>query len=263
MAQRRRGALRQADQAPAQAGHVRLARRAAGRDQALPRRDQRRPKTLRLDRPAGAHPREGPPRNPGVRRNPLGTLRARRDALVLPTVDRHRGRVVKEMGDGFLVEFASAVAAVRCAMELQHLMAEANAAIDEERAIVLRIGINLGDVAVDDADIQGDGVNIAARLEAIADPGSICISGSMFEQVERQMSVAWKDLGARELKNIARPIRVYRVTSRAKASPGGTSAQRPAAPSIAVLPFTNMSGDPEQDYFTDGVTEDIITELSR
>ena len=193
----------------------------------------------------------------------LARLRERRDTVLLPAVDQHRGRLFKQMGDGFLVEFASAVDAVHCAVALQERMAEANAGTEQERAIVLRIGINLGDVVVDDTDIHGDGVNIAARLETIADPGGICVSAGVYEQVERQLPLAGEYLGPQALKNIARPIRAYRITARAKVSPGPARTNRPAEPSIAVLPFANMSGDPEQEFFTDGVSEDIITELSR
>src|SRR5262245_52373859 len=201
-----------------------------------------------------------------VERDEAGTLtrlRERRDSVLVPLVDQHRGRLFKQMGDGFLVEFASAVDAVRCAMALQEQMAAANAAGDQESAIVLRIGINLGDVVAEGADLQGDGVNIAARLETIAEPGGICVSAGVFEQVDRHLVLASEDMGPQALKNIARPVRTYRVAARARSSPGAARTGRPAEPSIAVLPFTNMSGDADQDYFADGVTEDIITELSR
>ena len=143
----------------------------------------------------------------------LARLRERRDAIILPLVDHHRGRLFKQMGDGFLVEFASAVDAVRCAMALQERMVVANAASAQEQAIVLRIGINLGDVVVDDTDIHGDGVNIAARLETIADPGGICVSAGVFEQFDRQLPLAGEDMGPQALKNIARPVRAYRITN--------------------------------------------------
>jgi adenylate cyclase len=192
----------------------------------------------------------------------LAALRQRRGGILEPLVAQHQGRIVKLMGDGVLVEFASAVDAVQCAIELQKRMADANRGLPDHRAIVLRIGVNLGDVVIDGLDIQGDGVNIAARLEAMAEPGGICISGSVFEQVERHLPVACDDLGDQTLKNISRPVRVYRVT--------GTEVIRtdegslaPTKPSIAVLPFANMSGDPEQEFFVDGLTEDIITALSR
>src|SRR3954452_18800005 len=164
----------------------------------------------------------------------LARLRERRDAILLPLVDHHRGRLFKQMGDGFLVEFASAVDAVRCAMAVQERMAVANAAAAQEQTIVLRIGINLGDVVVDDTDIHGDGVNVAARLETIADPGGICVSGGVVEQVDRRLPLAGEDMGPQVLKSIARPVRAYRITTRAKGSTAAVRAHRPAEPSIAV-----------------------------
>jgi TolB-like protein/class 3 adenylate cyclase len=192
----------------------------------------------------------------------LTALRQRHGGILEPLVAQHEGRVVKLMGDGVLVEFASAVNAVQCAIELQKRMAEANSELSDQQAIILRVGVNLGDVVIDGLDIQGDGVNVAARLEALADPGGICISGSVFEQVERHISVACDDLGDRTLKNISRPIRVYRLTGTG-AVRGNLESPAPTKPSIAVLPFANMSGDPEQEFFVDGLTEDIITSLSR
>jgi adenylate cyclase len=193
----------------------------------------------------------------------LGALANRRTSIIEPLVAEHRGRIVKLMGDGLLIEFASAVDSVNCAIAIQRGMTGANAALPSDRAIVLRIGINLGDVVVDGLDIQGDGVNIAARLEAMAEPGGICISAGVHEQTERRVPAVFQDLGGQKLKNISRSIRVYRVADAGKTSPTSDAVPSPAKASIAVLPFTNMSGDPEQEYFSDGITEDIITELSR
>jgi adenylate cyclase len=193
----------------------------------------------------------------------LTALAARRKTTIDPLLAQHRGRIVKLMGDGMLVEFASAVNAVQCAVELQKRMAEANAELPDHQAMVLRVGVNLGDVVIDGLDIQGDGVNVAARLEAMADPGGICISAGVFEQAERRVPVTFEDLGDQALKNISRPVRVYRVTSGAVVARSNMGSPNPTKPSIAVLPFINMSGDPEQEFFVDGVTEDIITALSR
>jgi adenylate cyclase len=170
--------------------------------------------------------------------------------------------VFKVTGDGALVEFTSAVNAVQCAIDLQQAFASANADVPEDRRIVLRIGINLGDVIVEAGDLYGDGVNIAARLESIADPGCILVSGTTHDYVRNKVKTHFDDLGAHTLKNIAEPVRVYRVVDSSAAlgappRPGGEK------PSIAVLPFGNMSGDPGQQYFSAGITEDIITELSR
>jgi adenylate cyclase len=193
----------------------------------------------------------------------LVALRQRREGILEPLVAQHQGRIVKLMGDGALVEFASAVDAVQCAIELQKRMAEANSELPDRPAIILRVGVNLGDVVIDGLDIQGDGVNVAARLEAMADPGGICISGSVFEQVERHISVACDDLGDQTLKNISRPVRVYRVGGGTRAVRSNLESPAATKPSIAVLPFANMSGDPHQEFFVDGLTEDIITALSR
>jgi adenylate cyclase len=198
----------------------------------------------------------------------LAVLKARRKQIFEPLVAAHRGRIVKLMGDGALVEFASAVNAVQCAIELQQAMEKANSGSLEEAAVRLRIGVNLGDVVVEGSDLLGDGVNLAARLEAIAEPGTICISGSIHDQVKGKLRIAFEDLGRQAVKNIAQPVQVYLVRP---AGPGERRGDRPAEealslpekPSLAVLPFTNMSGDPEQQYLIDGITEDIITELSR
>ncbi len=195
----------------------------------------------------------------------LSTLKAHRQELMEPEIAAHQGRIVKLMGDGVLAEFASVVDAVECAVALQQGMARRNAGVSQARRIQFRIGVNLGDVIVEGDDLYGDGVNVAARLEGLADPGGICISGPAFDVIEGKLDVAFEDVGERKVKNIAKPLRVYRFVPRAdaQAAPAGEWRSVPDKPSIAVLPFTNMSGDPEQDYFADGITEDIITELSR
>jgi TolB-like protein len=183
--------------------------------------------------------------------------------LVDPKITEHRGRIVKNTGDGMLAEFGSVVDAVRCAVDVQRGMAERNVDVSEEKRIDFRIGINVGDVIIDGGDVFGDGVNVAARLEGIAEPGGICVSARVQEYAEGQLDIAFEDLGEHQLKNIERPVRVYRVPL------GGVPrAMRPALvlpdkPSIAVLPFQNLSGDPEQEYFADGIVEEIITALSR
>ena len=189
----------------------------------------------------------------------LAALRLRWREVLTPAVARHRGRVVKVMGDGVLVEFGSAVDAVECAVAVQAGFVAANEGLPADRHIVLRIGINLGDVIVEGSDLYGDGVNIAARLEGLAEPGGICVSAKVWGEVRGKVALAFADAGEVALKNIVQPIRIY------QSAVAGT-AQRsalPMKPAIAVLPFTNMSGDPEQEYFSDGLTEDIITELSR
>jgi len=205
----------------------------------------------------------------------LARLRTLWSDLIDPTVAVHHGRVVKRTGDGALVEFRSVVDAVRCAIEMQNGMLERNAGVPSERRIEFRIGIHLGDVVEEsDGDLMGDGVNIAARLEGIAKPGGICLSEDAFRQVKARLSLAVNDLGATQLKNIADPIRVYAldIGAAAQAEPATKDAEpeKPSAPlalpdrpAIAVLPFANMSGDPEQEFFADGITEDILTELSR
>jgi adenylate cyclase len=202
--------------------------------------------------------------------NEEGTLSAlkelRRD-LADPKIKEHRGRIVKTTGDGLLVEFASVVDAVRCAVEVQYEMAERNAGVPEEQRIQFRIGINLGDIIKDGRDIHGDGVNIAARLEALAEPGGICVNRVVRDQVRDKLDFAFEDAGEQRVKNIARPLRVYRIRPGRSAGDTMGAAQAPLAlpdkPSVAVLPFTNMSGDAEQEFVSDGIAEDVITALSR
>lgn len=194
----------------------------------------------------------------------LAALRGRRTGILEPLVAAHYGRIVKVMGDGMLAEFASAVNAVDCAVELQERMSAANQEFAPDRQIVLRIGVNLGDVVVEDGDLYGDGVIIAVRLEGIAEPGSILVSGSAYDQVRNKVKAAFDNLGMQELKNIAEPVRVYRVqSSPAATATDGEPPPLPAMPSIAVLPFTNISNDADQDAFCDGLTEDLITDISR
>jgi len=202
----------------------------------------------------------------------LAALKTIRQELSDPKVKEHRGRIVKTTGDGLLVEFASVLDAVRCAVEVQQGMAARNAEVPEERRIEFRIGINLGDVIRDGRDIFGDGVNVAARLEALAEPGGICVSRVVRDQVRDRLDYTFEDMGERQVKNIARPLRVYTLRREAVAnlstisSPPTTSSSSPiAAPrlSIVVLPLANLSNDPEQQYFADGITEDLTTDLSR
>jgi adenylate cyclase len=194
-------------------------------------------------------------------------LKAHLGELVDPKIQEHRGRTVKNTGDGLLAEFPSVVDAVRCAVEVQRRMAEHNAGIPSEKRIEFRIGINLGDVIAEEHDIFGDGVNVAARLEALAEPGGICVSRVVRDQVRDRVDFAFEDMGEQEVKNIARPVRAYRVreVSVAKSPAALTSPSLPLRdkPSVAVLPFTNMSADPEQEFFADGIAEDVITALSR
>ena len=193
----------------------------------------------------------------------LARLNAHRRELLEPTIAEHRGRIVKRTGDGILVEFGSAVDATRCAIEQQRGMAQRNAHEPADRRIELRIGIHVGDIIVDEGDIFGDGVNIAARLEGIAEAGGICISDDAFRQVRGKIDAAFADAGDQRLKNIEQPVRVYRIQLD-RPAPKAPKISAPAeGPSIAVLPFQNMSGDPEQEYFVDGIVEDIITGLSR
>jgi adenylate cyclase len=186
--------------------------------------------------------------------------------LVDPKIKEHRGRIVKNTGDGLLADFPSVVDAVRCAVDMQRGMADRNAATLPEKRIEFRVGINLGDVIVESEDIFGDGVNVAARLEALAEPGGICVSRVVRDQVRDRVDFVFEDLGEQQVKNIARPVRVFRVRDIAAANaplaPTSAMLPLPDKPSIAVLPFQNMSGDPEQEYFADGITEDIITMLA-
>jgi len=191
----------------------------------------------------------------------LAALKACRRELIDPKIADYRGRIVKTTGDGALVEFPSAVDAVRCAIEIQRAMATRNAAIPEDRRIEFRIGINVGDIIIDEGDIYGDGVNIAARVESLASPGEVCLSDNAYQQIKGKLAFDVSDLGEQRLKNIAQPVRVYGV--RLDGTPERPALALPDKPSIAVLPFQNMSGDPEQEYFADGISEDIITGLSK
>jgi adenylate cyclase len=199
-------------------------------------------------------------------------LQAHLRELVNPKIAEHRGRTVKNTGDGLLAEFPSVVDAVRCAVEVQRGMIDREPEVPEERRIRFRIGVNLGDVIVEPEDIFGDGVNIAARLEALAEPGGICISRVVRDQIRDKLSYPFEDMGEQQVKNIARPVRVYAwqpetvIDLPASIAPPAASAPEPAvAPrlSIVVLPFKNLSNDPEQEYFADGITEDLTTDLSR
>ena len=194
----------------------------------------------------------------------LASLSRHRRELIDPSIGRHRGRIVKTTGDGLLAEFGSVVDAVRCAVEVQGGMADRNLDVSEGKRLEFRIGINVGDVVEQDGDILGDGVNIAARLEGIAEPGGICVSARVQEDVAGKIESTFEDIGEQKLKNIARPVRAFHLRSRSpSAVPSRPALSLPDKPSIAVLPFQNMSGDPEQDYFADGMVEEIITALSR
>jgi TolB-like protein/class 3 adenylate cyclase len=199
----------------------------------------------------------------------LARLRAHRRELIDPKIAEHKGRVVKTTGDGILIEFPSVVEAVACAAAVQGEMAERNAATPHDQRIVFRVGVNLGDVIVEEGDIHGDGVNVAARLEGLAEPGGICVSGTVRDHIGDRLNLTFDDLGDQNLKNIPRQIRVFRVrvadetTTTAAIKPAPPALALPDKPPIAVLPFQNMSGDPEQEYFVDGMVEEIITALSR
>jgi adenylate cyclase len=198
----------------------------------------------------------------------LERLKALRRELVEPKIAERKGRIVKLMGDGLLAEFPSVVEAVQCAVDIQQSMVRRESNLPIEQRLKLRVGINLGDVIVEGSDIYGDGVNVAARLEALADPGGICISGTVFDHVKSKVALKFEDLGEQQVKNIRQPVQVHRIVLESDADPNialGNAAtlELPDKPSIAVLPFDNMSGDPEQEYFSDGITEDIITELAR
>jgi len=192
----------------------------------------------------------------------LAALKAYRREVIDLKLTEHRGRIVRIIGDGLLVEFASVVAAVRWAVEVQRAMGERNSGLPRDKRIEFRMGINAGDIIIDGIDIWGDGVNVAARLEALAEPGGICVSSRVQEDVHGSVEVVFEDIGEQQLKNIARPVRVYRVhlNGAAKTAP---AVQPSHKPSIVVLPFNNMSGDPEQEYFADGMVEEITTALSR
>jgi len=202
----------------------------------------------------------------------LERLKSLRKELVQPKITEHGGRVVKLMGDGLLAEFPSIVEAVRCAVDIQQSMARRETDLSDDQRIRLRIGVNLGDIIVEGSDIYGDGVNVAARLEALAEPGGICVSGTVFDHVKNKVDLDFADQGERQVKNIDEPVRVYtvmfeggadRLDERSTVVGSASSVDLLEKPSIAVLPFTNMGGDPDQDYFADGIAEDIITELSR
>jgi adenylate cyclase len=191
----------------------------------------------------------------------LERLKALEHDIIQPRVTAHHGRVVKTMGDGFLCEFGSPVEAVRCALEVQEV---ATASEESGRGLLLRMGLNLGDIIMEPGgDIYGDGVNVAARLEQMAEPGGICISGAIHDHIEGKVDRTFESRGEQQVKNIARPVRVYALAGVKTTNREPKALPLPDKPSIAVLPFTNMSGDPEQEYFADGIVEDIITALSR
>jgi adenylate cyclase len=198
----------------------------------------------------------------------LTRLKLLRRELIDPKNNQHRGRIVKTTGDGILIEFPSVVDAVRCAIEVQQSMVDRNADVPQEKRIEFRVGVNLGDVMIERRDLYGDGVNIAARLEALAEPGGICISRTVLSHARDKVSFDVEDAGEQTLKNIARPVHVYRIIIDPSQRPATRKAEIPALalpdkPSVAVLPFTNMSGDPEQEFVSDGIAEDVITALSR
>jgi TolB-like protein len=199
-------------------------------------------------------------------------LKAHLRELVEPQIGEHRGRIVKNTGDGFLAEFASVVDAVRCAVEMQRGMGERNVATPSEERIAFRVGINLGDVIAEEHDIFVNGVNVAARLEALAEPGGICVSRGVRDQVRDRLDYGFEDMGEQSVKNIVRPVRVYALCREAVtgATASGSPRARPVSQSagaprlsIVVLPFTNLSNDPEQEYFADSITDDVTTDLSR
>lgn len=204
-------------------------------------------------------------------RGTLARLRTHRIELIDPVIDKNRGRIIKTTGDGLLVEFQSVADAVRASIEIQDRMRRRNSDVPADRRIEFRMGINLGDIIFEDGDVFGDGVNIASRVEQLAEVGGICLTAAVHNQVDGRLEAAFEDLGEKPLKNITRPVRVYRVlpsvegSADAQSQADGRAGRRTAVvkPIIAVLPFANMSGDPEQEFFADGLTEDILTELSR
>ena len=198
----------------------------------------------------------------------LARLKAHRRELIDPNITEHKGRIVKTTGDGLLIEFASVVDAVQCAVKVQAAMAERNAEVSAEQRIEFRIGINLGDIIIDEDDIFGDGVNIAARLEALAAPGGICVNRVVRDQVRDKLDITFEDMGEQQVKNIARPVRAFRIVAKEKRVPEPSGSPPvplalPDKPSLAVMPFQNMSGDPEQEYFADGMVEEITTAIAR
>ena len=198
----------------------------------------------------------------------LARLKALRSELIDPKNKQHHGRIVKTTGDGILIEFLSVVDAVRCAIEVQQGMVERNADVPQEKRIEFRVGVNLGDVMIEGRDLYGDGVNIAARLEALAEPSGICISRTVLNHARDKVPFDVEDAGEQTLKNIARPVHVYRIIITPSQRPATPKSEVPALalpdkPSVAVLPFTNMSRDPEQEFVSDGIAEDVITALSR
>ena len=199
----------------------------------------------------------------------LSQLNAIRNELIDPKISEYDGRIVKTTGDGILVEFPSVVDAVQLAVDVQREMAHRNGAVPDERRMSFRIGINVGDVIVEDDDLFGDGVNVASRLEGLADPGGVCVSGSAHEQVRHKLDLSFEDMGEQSVKNIEQPVQAYRIridgtdAGAADTAPSASATEVLDRPAVAVLPFDNMSGDAEQEYFADGITEDIITELSR
>jgi len=193
----------------------------------------------------------------------LERFKALRGELVDPKIGEHRGRMVKTTGDGILIEFPSVIEAVSCAVAVQREMARRNAGTPQDRRIAFRIGVNLGDIIVEDGDIHGDGVNIAARLEGIAEPGGICISEDAFRQVRGKVDAEFDDLGEQSLKNIVRPMRIYRIKLARAPDASLTALPLPDKPSLALLPFQNLSSDPEQEYFADGMVEEITTAIAR
>jgi len=197
----------------------------------------------------------------------LQRLTELREVILQPLIAEHHGRIVKLMGDGLLVEFASVVDSVACAQTWQERVAEREASVSENRRFQFRIGINLGDIIAEGGDIYGDGVNVAARLEGLAEPGGICVSGGAFDAIDGKIEAPFVDIGPQAIKNIAKPVRAYLLgigaEARAQPSPGSDGIALPDKPSVAVLPFANISGDREQDYLADGITEEIITTLSK